>query len=140
MANQYLALTHTTLPAGNYAGNSTWGTSTTPQITQITGDAQITGTISGYGVLVVNGSLNVAGNFTFNGLVIATGGNVSVQVTGNAGIYGSLLISPPTTSGSTVLDVRGNAHVRYDSCALASANGWAPLPKNAKLVAWQQKF
>ena len=140
IANQYLALTHTTLPGGNYAGNGSWGTSTTPQITQITGNAQITGTISGYGVLIVDGSLDIAGNFTFNGLVIATGGNVSVQVTGNAGIYGSLLISPPTVSGSTVLDVRGNAHIRYDSCALSPADNWVTLPKNAKLVAWQQKF
>ncbi len=145
IANQYLsapppAPPPTTLPGGTYAGTGTWGTSTAPQITQITGNAQITGTISGYGVLIVNGSLNIAGNFTFNGLVIATGGNVSVQVTGNAGIYGSLLVSPPTVSGSTVLDVRGNAHIQYDSCALASANGWASLPKKAKLLAWQEKF
>ncbi|TAJ75450.1 hypothetical protein EPO44_22005 [bacterium] len=91
-------------------------------------------------MLIVNGTLDVAGNFTFNGLVIARGGNVSVQVTGNAGIYGSLLIAPPTASGSTVLDVRGNAHIGYNSCALASADGWKPLPKKPKLLAWQEKF
>ncbi len=145
IANQYLtapppAPPPTTLPGANYSGNGTWGTSTSPQITQITGNTQITGTISGYGVLIVNGSLDIAGNFTFNGLVIATGGNVSVQVTGNAGIYGSLLVSPPTVSGSTVLDVRGNAHIQYSSCALSPANNWVTLPKKAKLVAWQQKF
>ena len=38
------------------------------------------------------------------------------------------------------LDVRGNAHIRFDSCALAAANGWVPLPKAAKLVAWQEKL
>ncbi len=142
IADAYLSppLTHVDLAAGNYSGTGSWGTSTTPQITQVTGDAQITGNITGYGVLIVNGTLDVAGNFTFNGLVIARGGNVSVQVTGNAGIYGSLLIAPPTASGSTVLDVRGNAHIGYNSCALASADGWKPLPKKAKLLAWQEKF
>lgn len=141
IADQYLTLTHTDLPAGNYSGTGSWGTSTTPQITQITGDAQITGNITGYGVLIVNGALDVAGNFTFNGLVIARGGDVAVQVTGNAGVYGSLLIAPKAAPDAAYeLDVRGNAHVRYDSCALASANSWKPLPKMAKVTAWKEKF
>jgi len=38
------------------------------------------------------------------------------------------------------LDVRGNAHVRYDSCALAPADSWVSLPKPARLVAWQEKL
>jgi hypothetical protein len=138
MADGYLALPHTDLAGGNYSGNSNWGTASTPGITRITGDAQIQGTIEGYGVLIVDGALDIAGNFTFHGLVIARG-NVQVQITGNAGIYGSLLIKESTAQDAAYeLDVRGNAHIRYDSCALAAADGWSPLPKTTKLLAWQE--
>ena len=138
IADGYLALPHTDLPGGNYSGNSNWGTASTPTITRVTGDAQIQGTIEGYGVLVVDGALDIAGSFTFHGLVIARG-NVQVQITGNAGIYGSLLLKESTAQDAAYeLDVRGNAHIRYDSCALAAADGWAALPKMAKLVAWQE--
>jgi len=40
--------------------------------------------------------------------------------------------------GGYELDVRGNATVRFDSCALSPADAWVPLPKKAKLLAWQQ--
>jgi hypothetical protein len=138
IADGYLALPHTDLDGGNYSGNGNWGTSNAPRITRVTGDAQIQGTIDGYGVLIVDGALDIAGNFTFHGLVIARG-NVQVQITGNAGIYGSLLIKESTAQDAAYeLDVRGNAHVRYDSCALAAADSWAPLPKKTRLSAWQE--
>src|SRR2546422_1995939 len=138
IADGYLALPHTDLAGGNYSGNSDWGTAGTPRITRVTGDAQIQGTIEGYGVLIVDGALDIAGNFTFHGLVIARG-NVQVQITGNAGIYGSLLIKESTVEDPAYeLDVRGNAHIRYDSCALAAADSWATLPKTTRLSAWQE--
>ncbi len=142
IADGYLNLSpnppHTDLLGGNYSGNDSWGTSTSPRITRITGDANIQGNIEGYGVLIVDGALGVQGNFTFHGLVIARG-DVQVQVTGNAGIYGSLLIGAKTIPDAAYeLDVRGNAHIRFDSCALSQADGWLPLPKKAKLIAWQQ--
>jgi len=140
LADAYLAHSHVDLAGGNYSSTGNWGTSATPQITRINGDAQIQGTIEGYGVLIVDGTLGVAGSFTFHGLVIARG-DVQVQVTGNAGIYGSLLIDNSTTADAGYeLDVRGNAAIRYDSCALAAANGWVPLPKAPRLLAWQEKF
>ena len=138
IADGYLALPHTDLDGGNYSGNGNWGTSSTPRITRVTGDAQIQGSIDGYGVLIVDGALDIAGNFTFHGLVIARG-NVQVQITGNAGIYGSLLIKESTAQDAAYeLDVRGNAHIQYDSCALTAADNWAPLPKTTRLSAWQE--
>ena len=140
IADAYLNLSHTDLSGGQYSGNGNWGTSGSPRITRITGNADIQGTIEGYGVLIVDGALGVQGNFTFHGLVIARG-DVQVQITGNAGIYGSLMIGGSTEPDPDYeLDVRGNAHIRFDSCALAAANGWVPLPKAAKLVAWQEKL
>lgn len=143
MAQAYLSVPDhppTVLEGGNFSSNDTWGTSALPRITRITGNTQIQGTIEGYGVLIVEGALDVSGNFTFHGLVIARG-DIQVQFTGNAGVYGSLIIGESTTLDLNLeLDVRGNATVRYDSCALAAANSWAPLPKAAKLVAWQEKL
>lgn len=138
MADAYLAHSHVALPGGHYSSNDNWGTAAAPRITRITGNAQIQGTIEGYGVLIVDGALDIAGNFTFHGLVIARV-DIQVQITGNAGIFGSLIIGESTSPDAGYeLDVRGNAHIRYDSCALAAADGWAPLPKVAKLLAWQE--
>lgn len=140
MAQAYLDLSHTVVEGGNFSSNDTWGTSGSPRITRITGNAQIQGTVEGYGVLIVEGALDVSGNFTFHGLVIARG-DIQVQFTGNAGIYGSLVIGESTNLDPNLeLDVRGNANIRYDSCALASADSWVPLPKAARLVAWQEKL
>ena len=132
---------HTTLEGGqNFSSNETWGTQASPRITYIEGGAQISGTVEGYGVLIVDGPLDIAGNFTFHGLVIARG-DIQVQVTGNAGIFGSLLIGESNVlDGGYELDVRGNATVRFDSCALSPADAWAPLPKKAKILAWQEKL
>lgn len=139
IADAYLANSHVDLNGGNYSGG-TWGTSDAPVITQINGDAKIQGTVEGYGVLIVEGGLDVAGTFTFHGLVIARG-DIEVQFTGNAGIYGSLMIDESTTEDAGYeFDVRGNANIQYDSCALAAADGWVTLPKAAKLIAWQEKF
>jgi hypothetical protein len=140
IADAYLALSHVDLPGGNYSSNESWGTSTVPRITRVSGDAQIQGTIEGYGVLIVDGSLDIAGNFTFTGLVIARG-DMGVQVNGNAGLYGSLLIQDSITEDPTTeLDIRGNAVIRYDSCALATAEGWVALPKAARMLAWIEKM
>ena len=140
MADAYLNLSHTDLSGGNYSGNDDWGTSGSPRITRINGNADIQGTIEGYGVLIVDGALEIQGNFNFHGLVIARG-DIQVQITGNAGIYGAVMLAESTVYDPNIeLDVRGNAHIRYDSCALAPADSWVSLPKPARLVAWQEKL
>lgn len=140
MTESFLALPHAELDGGNYSSNESWGTAETPRITQIRGDARIEGTIEGYGVLIVDGALDIAGNFTFHGLVIARG-DVEVQLNGNAGIFGSVLLEESLIYDRTVeLGVRGNAQIRFDSCALASADTWVALPRAARLLAWQEKM
>lgn len=128
------------LPGGTYGGNDIWGTSSLPRITHITGDARIAGTIQGHGVLILDGELVVTGNFSFEGLVIMRGEG-EITANGNARIYGAVLIAESTTlDADPELDVRGHVEIQYDSCALADADGWVPLPKLPKLVAWQETF
>lgn len=128
------------LPGGTYGGNDSWGTSSLPRITHVTGDVRIAGNIEGYGVLILDGELEVTGNFSFEGLVIMRGEG-EIRANGNARIYGAVLIAESSTlDADAELDVRGNVEVQYDSCALAHADGWVPLPKLPKLVAWQETF
>jgi len=141
LAVQYLDQTHDIVTGTNFAGGANWGTADDKRITLVSGDSeiQVGGNITGYGVLILDGSLRISGNFTFHGLVIARG---DIQfLGGNATIYGSLLIAESADLDPTVeLSMAGNAVVRYDSCALSQANSWVPLPKAARLVAWQEKL
>ncbi|MGH7774494.1 MAG: hypothetical protein ACREQA_19900, partial [Candidatus Binatia bacterium] len=135
IANLFLNLTHTDLPGGNYSSNDDWGTSGSPRITQINGDAKIQGNITGYGVLIVDGALDIQGNLEFHGLVIARG-NVSVAVQGSAVIQGSVWLSASTTSDADLeLDIRGNANIQYNSCDLNWVNSQVALPKEVTLTA-----
>lgn len=140
LADAFLAQTHTELSGGTYSSTDSWGTALTPRITRINGNATISGTVEGYGVLIVDGALSIAGGFTFNGLVIARG-DIQVQISGNAGINGSLMLGESLTYDPQVeLDLRGPATIRYNSCNLNAANGWVSLPKVAKLIAWHEKL
>lgn len=140
VADEFLTHPHTALPGGTYSGNATWGTDAAPQITRITGNARISGTIEGTGVLIVDGTLDISGNITFRGLIIARG-DIEVQITGNASIYGSVMIAESSGQDSGYeLDVRGNAHLYYSSQALSWVNTAWPnaLPQPAKLIAWRE--
>lgn len=129
-----------TLPGATYGGNEHWGTIGLPRITHVTGDVRIAGTIDGHGVLVLDGALHVSGDFTFNGLIILRGAG-EIRATGNAKIYGAVLIAENTSQDSDYeLDVRGTVNIQYDSCALKAAEGWNPLPKLPKIVAWSERM
>src|SRR5438067_7395017 len=53
-----------TLDHGNYPSGP-WGTSVSPVITHITGNATLTGSLTGWGVLIVDGDMTLKGSFTF---------------------------------------------------------------------------
>lgn len=139
-ADDYLAFPHTTLPGATYGGNDHWGTNGLPRITHVTDDVRIAGTIDGYGVLVLDGALHVSGDFTFNGLIVMRGEG-EIRATGNAKIYGAVLIAENTTQDADYeLDIRGTVNIQFDSCALAAAEGWSPLPKLPEITAWNEKM
>jgi hypothetical protein len=140
----------TTLGGGNWGGNEEWGTGSDPKIYHITGNARITGNLSGYGVIIVDSDVtfDISGNLTYDGLIIARG-EVEITVTGSAEIHGSLLVQEQGDIDDAVieLDVRGHARIQYDSCALAVAfgdskvaNTWVPIIKEVKLLAWKERM
>ena len=116
-------------------GNTTYGTTAAPQITQLTNRGGVTikgnGTVSGAGILIVEGDLTIQGNLDFKGLVLVRGRtNVQndpseTEVMGNARIWGSLW----TQDFNFV--VGGSAFVDYSTQALQLANqvgGGGALP------------
>lgn len=172
ITSSLVSLPHTTLAWGG-SGSSfntvsdveegSIGTLAAPQMTVITGNvhfsggppencsptgsANCTGRNFGAGVLIIQGDLQISGNFTFAGLVIVLGGTVSenphVEISGNGYIHGMLMLKESTVvdgPSDRELKMSGNATVKYSTQALQMVNNnWGnALP--AKLVSWKENF
>jgi len=127
------------------AGNTTYGTRDNPQITYIAGNANMSGTVSGAGILVVEGDLEWSGTPPFEGLILVLGGKFQVSGGGIGGDFaGSLVVvdiwsnypdhfydKPDIATylrsdfGPIELDFRGGgtALYRYDCDYLAGLSG-----------------
>src|ERR1700688_318426 len=68
-------------PGANCSAKTAYGTDAAPQITYITGDANVSG---GAGVLVVTGTLTFSGNTNFDGLILVIGQGI-MNVSGGGG-------------------------------------------------------
>ena len=91
--------------------------------------------VKGWGILIVEGDLNLGGGFTWNGIILATG---AVTLNGGGGpnainIQGQLL-----SGTSTVTDVtlNGSNTITYNSCNVKKATAQAPL----NVVSWKQNY
>jgi hypothetical protein len=115
---------------------SDFGAPGSPTITHVDGDLHLSGTASGYGVLVVDGDLKISGQYQFFGLIIVKG-DTMITGGGEAGVldgaeddaeladgadddgfhlFGSLMVSGDLT-------MAGNARVQYSSRTLGIAEG-----------------
>jgi hypothetical protein len=75
---------------------NTWGTLIEPKVTFVNGDIHINNSqaASGCGILVVNGSLEINGNFDYVGMVIAfKNTTIDIKLNGNGSILGSLVVA-----------------------------------------------
>lgn len=118
------------------------GSETDPGVFFVENDAKLTGGISeGYGILVVRSygslaydssgvELDIAGNFTFNGLVIFEDA-YALDGKGTPTINGSVLVGKKDDENDNNImdvDITGNLHIQYDCTAekyaqVASAKG-----------------
>jgi hypothetical protein len=70
------------------------GTVSDPVINVVDGDVTLKGNTTGYGILLVTGTLKMGGDFSWNGLVLVIGdGKVEFQGGGNGQINGSVIVS-----------------------------------------------
>ena len=90
--------------------------------------------ITGYGILLVEGDLELAGGFNWNGIILVTGA-VKLNGGGNdpVNISGQLLSG---TSTVTDISVNGANNITYNSCNVKDATTAAPLT----VVNWKQSF
>jgi hypothetical protein len=108
-----------------YSNTSNWGdpNRTTAcgdyfPIVYVNGDLKIQANSVGQGVLLVNGNVEMAGGFTFTGIVVAKN---DIKSTGNGNkITGSAFAGNTYTADNT--SVNGNSEIQYSSCAVERAS------------------
>ena len=142
-----------TLPGGNYNGMApavtagvcnkantmNWGDPARPggacagyfPIIHVTGDLKVTGG-TGQGILLVDGDLTKAGNFSFYGIVIARG---TIRSTGNSNtIYGAEMAAAIDLGDAVTL--AGSTSIQYSSCAVQQALSASSSLVTTKGRAW----
>ena len=90
--------------------------------------------VTGYGILLVDGDLELAGGFNWNGIILVTGA-VKLNGGGNdpVNVAGQLLSG---TSTVTDISINGGNNIGYDSCKVKNAVTSAPLT----VLNWKQSF
>jgi len=125
--------TSTTAPGFN------WGTAANPRIVFIDGNVSIEGGVEGHGILVVTGTLELKGNFNYDGIILAIGrGEVIRKGAGGGTISGGILaanimgnaLGNPTwhTSGG------GKSRIEFDAASQNRSVGSLPFLKRS----WRQ--
>ncbi len=122
-----------------------WGTLANPTITVITGQQNgnltCSGSNTGYGILVVTGSLNFGGNVGWNGVILVIGqGTISNSGGGSNSYNGAMLVAKTRDANGNLLPTLGSPNVDwsggggngivYDTCWIskaASLGGNQPL-------------
>ncbi len=89
---------------------------------------------SGQGILLVDGDLEISGDFTFYGPVIVRGKFVSKN---SAKVHGAVMAA--NMSGG-VNQIEGTSTIAYSSCALQKAFENAIPPKRVRQRAWMEVF
>jgi hypothetical protein len=142
--------TATGIPDVVYSGNAgqndvqaSWlGSAANPAITHVTGDLRINGNINtvGYGILIVDGDLELGGGFEWHGVVLVGACSTctgSLEASGTATVYGAMVV------GNTVdaeANITGNLDIYYSCDAIGYASdaanvitatlGWNELDTN----------
>lgn len=83
------------------SGDETYGSREHPAIVVVSGDLDVRGSVSGYGILLVDGSLTLAGTVYWEGLVMARANGGDHQFKGTADIRGALVLRSLTEVGET---------------------------------------
>ncbi|MDZ7760301.1 MAG: PilX N-terminal domain-containing pilus assembly protein [Desulfovermiculus sp.] len=99
----------------------TLGTRDEPQVTVLGDNTKLSGTVNGAGILIVHGNAQVTGNFHFEGQVIILGNedeDIKLFTAGTPYIYGSVAVAG---SPNAIVDVKGNAQIKYSQLALKNA-------------------
>jgi Tfp pilus assembly protein PilX len=90
--------------------------------------------VTGHGILLVKGDLQMAGNFNWNGLIFVTGVITTSGGGSDAKNIQGLVFAGASALGDTVIN--GSVTVGYDSCKVKEALAGQPL----KVINWKQSY
>jgi hypothetical protein len=110
-----------------------WGTFDSPAVAYLSGDQKLGGQ-SGYGIILVEGNLEVHGGMNWNGIIIVSG---TISFTGGASdavnITGSIMSGESTNIGTDLSDFGGSMVLKYmDSSWLRNKLG------TVRTIAWRE--
>jgi len=109
LSENFIFSADTILTTGTYSSGSEFGTKDKPIITYCNGDVDFT-SATGYGIMVINGNINLSGNFNYYGVVIVYGqSSIRCQAIGNNSIYGGTILVGDEVS----IESQGNAQFYY---------------------------
>ena len=118
---------------GTYGSSSNYVTVYSDATLQADGELRLNN-VTGYGILLVKGDLQMAGNFDWNGLIFVTGVITTSGGGSNAKNIQGLIFAGASALGDTVIN--GSVTVGYDSCKVKQALAGQPL----KVVNWKQSY
>jgi Tfp pilus assembly protein PilX len=118
---------------GTYGSSSNYATVYSDATQQADGELRLNN-VTGYGILLVKGNLQMAGNFNWNGLIFVTGVITTSGGGSNAKNIQGLIFAGASSLGDTVIN--GSVTVGYDSCKVKQALAGQPL----KVVNWKQSY
>jgi Tfp pilus assembly protein PilX len=118
---------------GTYGSSSNYVTVYSDATLQADGELRLNN-VTGYGILLVKGDLQMAGNFNWNGLIFVTGVITTSGGGSNAKNIQGLIFAGASALGDTVIN--GSVTVGYDSCKVKQALAGQPL----KVVNWKQSY
>lgn len=84
-----------------FKGNDDFGSRENPIIMAVNGDVKITGTVDGFGILLINGSLRTPGNLNWEGIIMVVSDGGSTDLRGNVDIRGALIMRSHTAAGES---------------------------------------
>jgi hypothetical protein len=103
----------------------------TPVIAHARGDLKIAGHTTGYGILLVDGDLELDGAFEFVGIIVV-GRSLKFRGGGSRTLLGTVLTSSDLDDGS---DLKGSMTIQYSSQAIDAVRSVA---SGFAIVAWRQ--
>jgi Tfp pilus assembly protein PilX len=118
---------------GTYGSSSNYVTVYSDATQQADGELRLNN-VTGYGILLVKGNLQMAGNFNWNGLIFVTGVITTSGGGSDAKNIQGLIFAGASSLGDTVIN--GSVTVGYDSCKVKQALAGQPL----KVVNWKQSY
>jgi hypothetical protein len=109
------------------------GTLSSPKVTFVNGSVRFNSDLEGCGILVVNGDLEINGNFTYRGIVIAyKEAAIKTKLNGNGKVYGAMVIAG-TSVDLTISN--GNFKCLYSQESLNHVAGLLKT-KRFRIISW----